>query len=119
VVKNQISSLAIDITKYGKTIPRQDENEIIFNQIFTMFTNLKYLNFGPSSLFLQRLLFSTSPSTIFSSTLLELHVCLFSFNDCLYLLDGRFDQLRVFYVHISWIEFSSRLTSHRTVICFP
>lgn len=44
--------------------------------------------------------FGISPPFIFSSTLLELHVSLSSFNDCLYLLDGRFDRLHTFHVRI-------------------
>ncbi|CAF5026319.1 unnamed protein product, partial [Rotaria sp. Silwood1] len=40
------------------------------------------------------------PSTISSSTLLELHVKLENFTDCLYLLDGRFDSLQKLSVNI-------------------
>ncbi|CAF4265745.1 unnamed protein product [Rotaria sp. Silwood2] len=40
------------------------------------------------------------PSTISSSTLLELHVKLKNFTDCLYLLDGRFDSLQKLSVDI-------------------
>jgi len=68
-----------------------------------MFTNLQYLNFGPSLSYYQKLSFGTSPPAVFSSTLLKLHVGLVDFIDCLYLLDGRFNQLHTLHVHISFI----------------
>ncbi|CAF1443128.1 unnamed protein product [Rotaria sordida] len=101
--KNQILSLVIDIVENDEQSSSEYMNIFIFTQIFTMFPNLKYLNFGPSSIFYQRLSFGISPPTIISSTLLELHVCLDDFIDCLYLLDGRFNQLHSFHVHILFI----------------
>ncbi|CAF3465394.1 unnamed protein product [Rotaria sp. Silwood1] len=95
--KHQISSLMI------KTINKQDISvdidTLIFTHIFNMFTNLQYLNLNP---FLcdQRTSFVYSPLTVFSSTLLELHVKVNFINDCLYLLDGCFNQLRTFCVDI-------------------
>ncbi|CAF1975259.1 unnamed protein product [Rotaria magnacalcarata] len=75
----------------------------LYLHIFTTFTNLQYLNFGPSLLYHQRLSFSTSPLTIISTNLLNLHVYLENFNDCLYLLDGRFNQLYTLSANISFI----------------
>ncbi|CAF2368097.1 unnamed protein product [Rotaria sp. Silwood2] len=95
--KHQISSLMI------KTINKRDISvdidTLIFTHIFNMFTNLQYLNLNP---FLcdQRTSFVYSPLTVFSSTLLELHVKVNFINDCLYLLDGCFNQLRTFCVDI-------------------
>ena len=58
-----------------------DGNAIIFNDIITMFTNLKYFNFGRSSICDKRLFFSTERPTVISTNLLELHVCLiYSYN---------------------------------------
>lgn len=68
-----------------------------------MFTNLQCLNLNPSSSLCQRLSFSRSPPAVFPSTLLELHVNLQDFIDCLYLLDGRINQLQILYVHITFI----------------
>ncbi|UJR12634.1 hypothetical protein I4U23_016809 [Adineta vaga] len=62
---NQIDSLTIDINQY--------EDKCRYSN---------RLSFGNSP-----------PATIFSSTLLELHVSLIDLTDCLYLLDGRFSQL--------------------------
>jgi hypothetical protein len=36
----------------------------------------------------------------FSSSLTTLHINVEDFNDCLYLLDGRFKQLHTFYVNV-------------------
>ncbi|CAF1678839.1 unnamed protein product [Rotaria magnacalcarata] len=68
-----------------------------------MFTNLQCLNFYPSSSLCQQLSFFRSPPTVFPSTLLELHVNLQDFIDCLYLLDGRSNQLHILYVDILFI----------------
>ncbi|CAF4277874.1 unnamed protein product, partial [Rotaria sordida] len=97
--KNQISSLIIG-TKNRLGVSR-DVNTLIFTNIFSVFNNLKYFNFDPSSICYQTILFKNSSSPIFSSTtLLELHVKVDAIGDCLYLLDGRFNQLRSFHVHI-------------------
>ncbi|CAF0995617.1 unnamed protein product [Rotaria sordida] len=97
--KNQISSLIIG-TKNRLGVSR-DVNTLIFTNIFSVFNNLKYFNFDPSSICYQTISFKNSSSPIFSSTtLLELHVKVDVIGDCLYLLDGRFNQLRSFHVHI-------------------
>ena len=69
-----------------------------------MFTNLKYLNFGRSSIRDEGLYFCMTRPTVISSNLLELHVCLHTFCDCLYLLDGHFNQLRTLYVDVALNE---------------
>ena len=85
-----------------QVLPR-DVSRIVFPHIFMMFTNLQYLNFGPSSALHQQLLFGMSFPTVISSNLLKLHIIIFHFNDLLYLLDGRFNQLHTFHVNISAI----------------
>ncbi|CAF3357621.1 unnamed protein product [Rotaria sp. Silwood2] len=116
VNKSQLSSLVIDIDKNNRKILPGDIGIIIFTHIFTMFTNLKYLNFGPSSKDYQRLSFRMSPPTCFSSSLLELHVRVDLFSDCLYLLDGRFNQLHTFDIHIVCI-FSNDLIINTEKLC--
>ncbi|CAF3303045.1 unnamed protein product [Rotaria socialis] len=64
-----------------------------------MFTNLQYFHFDPFLCY-QRISFWSSPSAVFSSTLCELRVKVMHTEDCLYLLDGRFNQLRTFFVNI-------------------
>ncbi|CAF4194721.1 unnamed protein product [Rotaria sordida] len=76
-----------------------------------MFSNLQYLNFCPSSIWYQPLLFENPFPTMTSSTLLELHISLASFTDCLYILDGRFNKLHTLYVDIASIS-SSQLTNN-------
>jgi hypothetical protein len=86
----------------------------VFTHILTMFTNLKYLKLGPTLCWYQQLSFNNSHSSVFSSTLLELHVYVPFFTDCLYLLDGRFPQLHTFHLHINQIS-SSTLTINNRV----
>ncbi|CAF3411703.1 unnamed protein product [Rotaria sp. Silwood2] len=102
-LKKQIVSLIIDIDTNGEQRSTKDINVILFTHIFNIFTNLRSLRFGLSSIWYQLLLFSTPPSTIISSKLLELHVSLQHFTDCLYLVDGRFNQLHTLHVHIDCI----------------
>ncbi|CAF1195948.1 unnamed protein product [Adineta steineri] len=110
--KNQILSLIIDVTRYknGKNL-RRDTTECIFMHILNIFSNLEYLNFCPSSMWYQGLLFNNPSPTINSSTLLELHISLASLTDCLYILDGRFNKLHTLYVDIDFIS-SLRLTNN-------
>ncbi|CAF1458841.1 unnamed protein product [Rotaria sordida] len=100
IFKKQILSLVVDINKCREPDFIQDINTFIYTQIFTMFSNLQCLNFGSSCSGYHILSFGISTSDVFSSTLLELHVVVDSYKDCLYLLDGRFNQLHTFYVTI-------------------
>ncbi|CAF1458712.1 unnamed protein product [Rotaria sordida] len=68
-----------------------------------MFPNLQYLNFGRSSIWDERLYFFLTRPTVISTNLLELHVSLRTFYDCLYLLDGHFNQLHTLYVDLDLI----------------
>jgi hypothetical protein len=77
-----------------------DVNSIMFANIINIFSNLKFLNYDPFDCPTQRIEFSSIRQPIFSSTLLELRVNVLSFQDCLYLLDGRFSQLRLLDVKI-------------------
>ncbi|CAM4782744.1 unnamed protein product [Rotaria magnacalcarata] len=113
IFKSQISSLVIDVIENKKQSLIEDVNAFIFTHIITIFSNLQYLNFCPSLFFYQYLSFDNSPPTVFSSTLLELRVCLENFTDCLYLLDGRFNQLRTLHVKIFDITFSSLVIDNK------
>lgn len=76
----------------------------LFTRIFTVLTNLTYLNLNNfTRIDIDRPNVSI-PTTFSSSTLVELHINVARFGDCLYLLDGRFDRLRSFYVKISIIS---------------
>jgi hypothetical protein len=71
----------------------------LFSYIVTMFTNMLHLKFYQSNSFI---LFNGQPS-LFSSTLMELHINVYLFDDCLYLLDGRLSQLRMLFVNVNRI----------------
>ncbi|CAF4647693.1 unnamed protein product, partial [Rotaria sp. Silwood2] len=117
ILKNQLSSLVIDfIVKNNSRTKTENVHTLMFTQIFNVFTNLRYLSFDPSSVSLQGLSFYVSPSTIISSTLLELHVGIESFNDYLYLLDERFNQLHTLYVNILIIISSPRIVNNKNKI---
>ena len=102
-MNNQILSLTIDISTNRTQDYLRNNNAIIFNRIFTMFPNLQYLNFGRSSIWDERLSCCFRRPTVISRNLLELHVCLKTFYDCLYLLDGHFNQLHTLYVDLDVI----------------
>jgi hypothetical protein len=117
-VKNKILSFVIDISGNKKErIEIEDLMINVFTHILTMFINLEYLQLGPSLDWHQQLSFHISHPTISSSILLELHVYVASFTDCLYLLDGRFPQLHTFHVKISEIS-SNTLTINNKVNYF-
>jgi hypothetical protein len=80
---------------------------IVCTHILTMFSNLLCLKFHPYFDFhvanKERLSFSLIKSPrLFSSSLMELHINVKDFTDCLYLLNGRFKQLHTFYVNVDW-----------------
>jgi len=101
------------MSPHGKQNVNKDMNTFIFIQIFTMFTNLKHLNFVSSLIWYQLFSFTISPPPVFSSNLVELHVSLDHFTDCLYLLDGHFKQLRRLHVNISTINSSSLVIDNK------
>ncbi|CAF4226427.1 unnamed protein product [Rotaria magnacalcarata] len=66
-----------------------------------MFKKLEYFKFNPfDGSHYDRLTFCESRPNILSSTLLVLRVVVDCYEDCLYLLDGRFNQLNTIYVTI-------------------
>lgn len=100
--RSQISSLVIDISNDEKHIGAfdKDVDSILFSKIFTMFINLQYLRFGPSSICFQQSPFGIPFSNVISSNLLELHLSVGDFIDCFYLLDGSFNKLHTCHVKI-------------------
>jgi hypothetical protein len=77
----------------------------VCDYVFSKFTNLICLKFDRYSDFyvddIERLSFRLGePSRFFSSSLMELHINVEDFTDCLYLLDGCFKQLHTFYVDV-------------------
>ncbi|UJR09955.1 hypothetical protein I4U23_014178 [Adineta vaga] len=109
--KKQIISLCISFKRKQRSTDA--ENRIIFEDIMTVFTNLQYfrLNYSINAPYMS---FITSPPTFVSSTLLELHINVENFNDCLYMLDGRFEQLQSLHINTSCIFRTIRLIIDNT-----
>jgi hypothetical protein len=116
-LKNQILSLNVHISKNEKQVSTDNVNLVVFTQIFIMFNNLKYLEFGISSSLYNNVSFVILPPTVISSTLLELHINVEYFDNCLALLDGRFNQLHTLYIKIFSIR-STNLNVDHTVDYF-
>ncbi|CAF3646356.1 unnamed protein product [Rotaria socialis] len=114
IKKNQVCSLVVTIPDIGRK--RLIENTItaVCARVFTVFTNLHYLNiYSPDYMYFPRLSFNDELSTFFSATLTELHINLENSNDCLYLLDGRFNRLRVLYVNIGFLFPTSAMIGNK------
>jgi hypothetical protein len=110
--KNQILSLVINI-KCEKLDSSKDVDKLIFRNIFNQFINLQYLNFSIFGSFNDRISLQISSLSVISSNLLKLNVYVTNFNDCLYLLDGRFNNLSILYVRIYSIQSSSLTISNK------
>ncbi|CAF2186042.1 unnamed protein product, partial [Rotaria magnacalcarata] len=112
--ENQIWSLVVTIPDIGRKRLTEDTITAVCARVFTVFTNLRYLNiYSPDYMYFSRFSFNDELSTFFSSTLMELHINLENSNDCLYLLDGRFNKLRVLYVNIGFIFPTSAMIGNK------
>lgn len=107
IFKNHITTLNITIAEDKMTPYTFDKMNIVCTHVSTMFSNLICLKFHPyfdvyiNSI--ERLSFASMEATkFFSSSLMELHINVEEFTDCLYLLDGRFKQLHTFYVYVHY-----------------
>lgn len=67
-----------------------NERANMFSYILTLCVNILHLKFYPLTDFIS----FHSQSLSFYSNVVELHVNVYLFDDCLYLLDGRLKQLR-------------------------
>ncbi|CAF4082997.1 unnamed protein product, partial [Rotaria sp. Silwood1] len=106
ILKNQISSLFIRTIKY-KDCYQKNINTRVLSHICITFTNLKHLNFRPYIWEAQQSFIDILPLSVMSSTLLELYITMERFDYCLYLLDGRVNQLRLLHVNIDFISSSN------------
>ena len=114
-LKNRIRFFTVLLRHDKEKTSVLQKNTEIFRNIFIIFTNLQYFNFASSEIYPKYISFEILSPILISSTILELHVSVSGFNDCLYLLDGRFDQLRTLYVNIASIRYSSDSKSKNTV----
>jgi hypothetical protein len=109
----RISGLVLMISDVRKKQLTDYPITSVCEQVFTLFTNLQYLNvcsFGHINF--PRLSFENKLPTFSSPTLMELHINLMYLDDCFHLLDGRFNQLRVLCVNIVCIYPPSVLTKN-------
>ncbi|CAF1321536.1 unnamed protein product [Rotaria sordida] len=102
IFQKQIVTLCVN----GRRVPSDKYSEMytlanIFSNILLNFTNLLHLKFY--SLYDYNgayLSFDHQSPMFFSSTLVELHINVYYFDDCLYLLDGRLHQLHTLFVKV-------------------
>ena len=103
--KDQITHLSVNITDEIQNELRLKLLIDIYNCIFALIANLKYLDLGVNdNYFFQRsLLRGLSSTTFSSSSIVHLNIKMNNFDDCRYLLDGRFSQLHTFIVNLDYI----------------
>ncbi|CAF3743704.1 unnamed protein product [Rotaria socialis] len=94
IFQNQIKTLSISGRKSIHDVYPINMRGKLFSHIFIMFTNLLYLKFYQSNIGTTYISFNHQCPEFLSSTLVELHINVYYFDDCLYLLDGRLHQLR-------------------------
>ncbi|UJR06681.1 hypothetical protein I4U23_010967 [Adineta vaga] len=97
IFKQQITNLTLLINEPERTQSMVDFGITVFAPIFSIFTNLVELNFGPPNdrRYHARLKIADLSSTIcYSSSIVHLRISVDTFDDCLYLLDGRLNHLR-------------------------
>ena len=103
--KNNISTLVLSVFNEKKSFPHDIRNKFIFRNILKIFPNLVYLKFVQlSARDIAYLSFANEIPMFSSSVLRELHINVSSLTECLYLLDGRLNQLEIFHADIEIIH---------------
>ncbi|CAF1367885.1 unnamed protein product [Rotaria sp. Silwood1] len=106
IFKNQITSLVVGIDSEKKNLSTVEN---ICNNLFTMMNNLIHLTFYDTSYRnIVRFMTDVPSSKFSSSTLLTLNIKAHNFDDFLYILDGRFNNLQSLYIDLIKICFSSK-----------
>jgi hypothetical protein len=99
IFKNQITTLIITIDPNQNDLSTMQN---ICNDIFTVFIKLTHLIFYESSYEdIVRLLFDFPFPCFSSSTLLVLKIKIQTFSQCLWILDGRFNQLQTLNIDLA------------------
>ncbi|CAF0769087.1 unnamed protein product [Adineta steineri] len=115
-IKQQITDLTLIYNDTNDIIPILKDYTInVYARIITFFENLKHLNIKGSSITAYPgVLLYDLPSTIFSSSILtKLCINVATFNDCLYLLDGRLNQLNSFTVRVYDVDAPSLIVHNK------
>ena len=106
VLKQQISELVITISDETLNGLNVKLLTAIYNCIFRIVTNLKYLDIDGSDtyMFSRSLLTGLPSTTCCSSSIVHLRIKMHNIDDCLYLLDGRLSQLHTLIIILYYIH---------------
>lgn len=111
--KKQILSMILKIDD-KKTPLTKNALTVIFSLVLLMFTNLSYLKIETYSVYSQRISFNDlAQQAISSSYLLKLIINVNSFKDCIYLLDGRFANLKNLCINIENIHSNETIINNK------
>ncbi|CAF1310975.1 unnamed protein product [Rotaria sordida] len=105
-VLKQISDLVVTISDEILEKSNMKLLTYIYNRIFGLVTNLKYLDMDSSDTYTSsRSLLTGLPSTTCcSSSIVHLRIKMQNIDDCLYLLDGRLSQLHTLLIILDYIH---------------
>ncbi len=112
IFKKQITHLIIPISDIESSLSPISLSINFYARIFSLFVNLINLDFGPISTrrrYPKLTINDVSLKICFSSSIVNLRIGVETFDDCLYLLDGRLNQLRTFTVRVDNIRASSMI----------
>ena len=100
ICKHQITDLVVhNNDEYSSERSLKVYTKNVYTRIFNLFENLKHLTIvAPCMNEYPPLLMRNLSATTFRSTLTVLCINVFDMNDCLSILDGRFNQLNTFNV---------------------
>ena len=112
IFQQQITSLTVGISDKGSVlVPEKNYTRNVYQHILKFFQNLRHLSviqsFNP--VYPHLTLCDLPSATFFSSTLTYLSINLYTFDDCLCLLDGRLKQLSALLVKVIYMEGSSSI----------
>jgi hypothetical protein len=81
----------------------------VFTNILIIFTNLIYLNFHSKDIcrYISKPFLRLPSATCYSSNIVHLNIGVYSFDDCLCLLDGHLTQAHTFIVKVEQIRNTS------------
>jgi hypothetical protein len=100
IFQNQIMTLSVTGKNGDNDGFTMNMRANLFIYILNMFTNLLHLKFYQNLNNPTEFVLFNDQSSMFCSTLVELHINVYFFDDCLFLLDGRFNQLRILLVNV-------------------
>ena len=104
IFQHRIVTLSVDGNVTCENIPTREWRGNLLSRISIMFTSVLHLKFFQPINYSDRFVTFYSKTPKFCSNLVELHISLLTFDDCLHLLEGRLNQLRRLLVNVrfSW-----------------